>query len=177
MASENWGRNEVQIHFFEHHGRDGVEQHVGSVTFPDYTDWGEPQLTAQQMAARAWNLQCALKNLFINGYCLTAIGPHDPAPTDCQSGSTHERFDAFWVSYDALLKSLEDADGHIRWEPVPVSDFVLGSLPSSLLAHEARFCCVGPIDAKGTSNSPGREKHPAGSPPFVGVSPRQRSGT
>jgi hypothetical protein len=104
------------VHFFDHHGGSGHEQHVGSITFPDYEPWGghpRDEMPPAQMAARAWQLQCHLSDFTMQGTCIAIVGGDDPQPTHGHDEPADSRFYDVWVAYRDLLNAHTNRPGSI----------------------------------------------------------------
>ena len=124
--------------FFDHHGRDGEEQVAGTLTIPDYVNWGgqveDQPFTAEHIAIAIWNLSKAFDDaeISIHGRCMAIVDEGEPMPPSCPKkrlGSRSVRLDSNRIQPTRRVTSRQRVRRY-RHQPIPV--------PRTLNARAAR---------------------------------------
>ena len=113
------GPRQLTVHLFEGDGCGGAEQHLGSITFPYWMEFGgtlEDQPGPFEMAARVWNQVVAQQDRVYLGFGITVVGRDDPVPVagtwlgDCDNPLCDQclgkaRHPEFWAAFAKVVQS------------------------------------------------------------------------
>jgi hypothetical protein len=107
----------LTVVFFDHHGRDGEEQVAGTLTIPDYVNWGgqveDQPFTAEHIAIAIWNLSKAFDDaeISIHGRCMAIVDEGEPMPPSCpKSGWGRGPYASIATEYNRLEESRVDRE-------------------------------------------------------------------